>query len=44
MADAGNSRARQTKAEEVVAEELGPSIRWATATMIGATRSQDWLG
>jgi single-strand DNA-binding protein len=26
---------------EVVAEELGPSLRWATATMTRATRSQD---
>jgi single-strand DNA-binding protein len=26
---------------EVVAEELGASLRWATATMIRATRSQD---
>jgi single-strand DNA-binding protein len=26
---------------EVVAEELGPSLRWATATTIRATRSQD---
>jgi single-strand DNA-binding protein len=24
---------------EVVAEELGPSLRWATATPINATRS-----
>jgi Single-strand binding protein family len=26
---------------EVVAEELGPSLRWATATMTRTTRSQD---
>jgi single-stranded DNA-binding protein len=26
---------------EVVAEELGPSLRWATAIMTRATRSQD---
>jgi single-strand DNA-binding protein len=26
---------------EVVAEELGPSLRWATATTTRATRSQD---
>jgi single-strand DNA-binding protein len=26
---------------EVVAEELGPSLRWATATTTKATRSQD---
>jgi single-strand DNA-binding protein len=26
---------------EVVAEELGPSIRWATATTTRTTRSQD---
>jgi hypothetical protein len=26
---------------EVVAEELGPSLRWATTTT-RATRSQDW--
>jgi hypothetical protein len=26
---------------EVVAEELGPSLRWTTATMTRATRSQD---
>ena len=26
---------------EVVAEELGASLRWATATTIRATRSQD---
>jgi hypothetical protein len=26
---------------EVVAEELGPSVRWATTTT-RATRSQDW--
>jgi single-strand DNA-binding protein len=26
---------------EVVAEELGPSLRWATATPTRATRSQD---
>jgi len=25
---------------EVVAEELGPSLRWATATTTRATRSQ----
>jgi single-strand DNA-binding protein len=24
---------------EVVAEELGPSLRWATATLVRATRS-----
>jgi single-strand DNA-binding protein len=28
-------------AVEVLAEELGPSLRWATATTTGATRSQD---
>jgi single-strand DNA-binding protein len=28
-------------AVEVVAEELGPSLRWATATITKATRSQD---
>jgi single-strand DNA-binding protein len=26
---------------EVVAEELGPSLRWATATSTRTTRSQD---
>jgi single-strand DNA-binding protein len=26
---------------EVLAEELGPSLRWATATTTRATRSQD---
>ena len=26
---------------EVVAEELGPSLRWATATTTRATRNQD---
>jgi single-strand DNA-binding protein len=26
---------------EVVAEELGPSLRWATATTTRTTRSQD---
>ena len=26
---------------EVVADELGPSLRWATATTTRATRSQD---
>jgi single-strand DNA-binding protein len=26
---------------EVVAEELGPSLRWATATTTKATHSQD---
>ena len=26
---------------EVVAEELGPSLRWATATTTGATRSSE---
>jgi single-strand DNA-binding protein len=26
---------------EVVVEELGPSLRWATATTTRATRSQD---
>jgi single-strand DNA-binding protein len=26
---------------EVMAEELGPSLRWATATTTRATRSQD---
>jgi len=26
---------------EVVAEELGPSLRWATATTTRATRSQN---
>jgi single-strand DNA-binding protein len=26
---------------EVVAEELGPSLRWATVTTTRATRSQD---
>ncbi len=26
---------------EVVAEELGPSLRWATATTTRSTRSQD---
>jgi single-strand DNA-binding protein len=26
---------------EVVAEELGPSLRWATATPVRATRSQE---
>jgi single-strand DNA-binding protein len=28
-------------AVEVVADELGPSLRWATATTIRATRSQE---
>jgi single-strand DNA-binding protein len=27
---------------EVVAEELGPSLRWATATTTRTTRSQDY--
>ena len=27
---------------EVVAEELGPSLRWATATTTRATRDQSW--
>jgi len=27
---------------EVVAEELGPSLRWATATTSRATRSSEW--
>jgi single-strand DNA-binding protein len=35
QADDGTSRA----AVEVVAEELGPSLRWATATTTRATRS-----
>jgi hypothetical protein len=26
---------------EAVAEELGPTLRWATATMTWATRSQE---
>jgi single-stranded DNA-binding protein len=30
-----------TARSEVVAEELGPSLRWATATTTRATRSQD---
>ena len=34
---AGDGSARQ--AVEVVAEELGPSLRWATATPVRATRS-----
>jgi single-strand DNA-binding protein len=36
-ADDGNARS----VVEVVAEELGPSLRWATATTTSATRSQD---
>ena len=36
---AEDGSARQ--AVEVVAEELGPSLRWATATTTKATRSQD---
>jgi single-strand DNA-binding protein len=35
---AEDSSARQ--AVEVVGEELGPSLRWATATTTRATRSQ----
>jgi hypothetical protein len=34
---AGSARS----AVEVVAEELGPSLRWAAATTTRATRSQD---
>jgi single-strand DNA-binding protein len=29
---------------EVVAEELGPSLRWATATVTRATRGQEQAG
>jgi single-strand DNA-binding protein len=36
-AEAGSARSTV----EVVAEELGPSLRWATATTTRATRSQD---
>ena len=36
---AGDGSARSVV--EVVAEELGPSLRWATATTTRATRSQD---
>ena len=36
-AEDGNARS----VVEVVAEELGPSLRWATATTTRATRSQD---
>jgi single-strand DNA-binding protein len=36
-AEDGSTRA----AVEVVADELGPSLRWATATTARATRSQD---
>jgi single-stranded DNA-binding protein len=35
---AGDSSARSTV--EVLAEELGPSLRWATATTTRTTRSQ----
>jgi single-strand DNA-binding protein len=35
-AEAGTARSTV----EVVAEELGPNLRWATATTIRATRSQ----
>jgi hypothetical protein len=35
----GDGSARSTV--EVVAEELGPSLRWATATTTRTTRSQD---
>ena len=37
MAEDGSARS----VVEVVAEELGPSLRWATATTARATRSQD---
>jgi single-strand DNA-binding protein len=37
MAEDGSARS----VVEVVAEELGPSLRWATATTTRATRSQD---
>jgi single-strand DNA-binding protein len=36
-AEDGNARS----VVEVVADELGPSLRWATATTTRATRSQD---
>ena len=36
---AGDGAARSTV--EVVAEELGPSLRWATATTTRATRSSE---
>ena len=36
-AEDGNARS----VVEVVADELGPSLRWATATTTKATRSQD---
>jgi single-strand DNA-binding protein len=36
---AEDSSARSTV--EVLAEELGPSLRWATATTTRATRSQE---
>ena len=36
-AEDGNARSVM----EVVADELGPSLRWATATTTRATRSQD---
>ena len=39
MAEDGNARS----VVEVVAEELGPSLRWGTATTTRATRSQDPL-
>jgi single-strand DNA-binding protein len=37
MAEDGSARS----VVEVVAEELGPSLRWATATTTRTTRSQD---